>query len=299
MRARLLDCVEATLSEHGFYHFQCSAVRGCFDIVARRENATLLLKVLYNIDGFTNRQAKDMCAIASLISAYGMLIGERSKEFMLKDGVLYERYGVPTANLNTFVDILSENLPRVMKFKKSLVCINGEKISAWRKRNKISLSELSDLTGISKDTIFRYEHSLTYATLENVNKIEKIIQENIRKPVGLCVPEKEFSTNSERLLASLGFQTISTNSAPFDAFAKKGEIVAIGKDADMRTQMKRVGIYTGISRVLNLLSCFMLKSDKRKEIGGVAVVSRSELREIGSAKEFLKLVKERSRMGNA
>ncbi|HIP58164.1 MAG TPA: transcriptional regulator, partial [Archaeoglobus profundus] len=80
----------------------------CFDIVARKDDTVLLLKVLYNIDSLKYEMAEEMKNIAKLLKASPIIIGERFKLNYLERGVVYNRYGLPAINTATFYDFIIE-----------------------------------------------------------------------------------------------------------------------------------------------------------------------------------------------
>ena len=53
--------------------------RSCFDMIARRELILLLLKVLINVDGFSNQQAQEIKRLARTFLASPLSVGYKSK----------------------------------------------------------------------------------------------------------------------------------------------------------------------------------------------------------------------------
>ncbi|MEW6329357.1 MAG: helix-turn-helix domain-containing protein, partial [Candidatus Micrarchaeota archaeon] len=223
------------------------------------------------------------------------LVGERAKELALEDGVVYERYEIPAGSLNTFKMIIEEDFPKVKKYKKFLVEIDGEKMARMRNERGLSLVELARISKISKETLYRYEHGKTMASEEHVKAIERLLHAEMRRPVPLFA--RANAVQERTVLSKLGFESVRARSAPFDLVAKeeaaKEKIVA-GEQADRRTLAKRAGIYQRISEVLQSHSCFILSESKRDEILGVPVVRKGELAELRKARELIKLIKERS-----
>jgi putative transcriptional regulator len=294
MREQLIQRVAEEFLNANYLAIYCASTHSCFDFVAKRDDEALLLKILENIDSFSKDEAYDLKRIAFMFTAKYFLVGERTKEFKLEDGVVYERYGVPASSFNTFRNMITdEELPKMRKFKEMFVNIDGEKMSKRRNELKMSREELSKVSGISKETLYRYEHGIVSAREENARKVENVLKEELRKSIDPFSLEKTEAINEKTLLSILGFDTVKIKVAPFDLLAKRKEVVVAGGEADRRTIIKRAALYSKISDLLNSYSCFMLKKSVRDSIDGIPVVRSNELKEIKKAGEFIKLIKER------
>ena len=94
MRETILIKAGAMLKEHGFSVENFAHSNTCFDLVAKRPDITLVLKVFNNIDALRDEHALELRKISALFNATVLIIGEKSKAFSLKKGVLYERLGL-------------------------------------------------------------------------------------------------------------------------------------------------------------------------------------------------------------
>ncbi len=292
MREHIIQKVSEELADEGFAQLRCVGMHSCFDIAARR-GFLLLVKILENIDALGREEARDLRNIAAMLMGSSFLVGERAKELVLEDGVVYERYEIPAGNLDTFKMIIEEDFPKVKKYRKFLVEIDGEKMARMRNERGLSLEELARISKISKETLYRYEHGKTKASEEHVKIIESVFHAEMRRAVSPFV--RSPAVHERTVLSKLGFESVRARSAPFDLVAKEeAEKVVAGEQADRRTLAKRAGVYQKISDVLQSHSCFILSESKRDEIMGVPVVRKNELAELRKARELIKLIKERS-----
>lgn len=62
----------------------------------------LLIKILANIDSMSECRAREMTNIAKMLSASPILIGSRTRNSNMEEGIVYERYGVPAVTPETF-----------------------------------------------------------------------------------------------------------------------------------------------------------------------------------------------------
>ncbi len=292
MREQLVQEVAEVLINCNYLSVYCTRIHSCFDMLAKREEA-LLVKVLENIDGFTKQQAEDMRKIAGMLAGNGFIVGERSNEYKLQDGVLYERHKVPAGSLKTFSGIVErEEFPKMRKFRELLVDIDEAKMARRREELKLSLEELAKKSGISKDTLYRYEHGRIYASEENARKIEEILGMELRKFIDPFGRKQKF-VSEDTLLSMLGFESVRMKTAPFDILGKERKLLFAGEEADRRTMAKRAEVYSGIMDAFGSGSCFILNKYAKDSIAGIPVVRKREIKEISKARELMKLIEER------
>jgi putative transcriptional regulator len=293
MREQIVQEVAEVLLNCNYLSVFCTRIHSCFDMLAKREQEALLVKVLENVDAFTKQQAEDMMKIAGMLSGNGFIVGERTNEYKLGDGVLYERHKVPAGNINTFRGIVGgDGFPKMRKFRELLVDIDEGKMAKAREKLKLSLEELSRKSGISKDTLYRYEHGRIYASEENARKIEEILGMELRKFIDPFRGRQKF-VSEDTLISMLGFESVRTKTAPFDIVGKERKLLFAGEDADRRTMKKRAEVYSGIMDAFGSGSCFILNKYAKDTIAGIPVIRKNEIKEIRKARELMKLIEER------
>ena len=135
---------------------------GAFDIVARKNLLILLVKTFKNIDGVNKTNSEEMKQLASIFLASPLIIGETSRNGKLEDGVIYERYDIPTITLNTFKHmVLYDEYPEIIADRGGyFVKINGNVLKEYRDKYSLSLKELADLAHVSRATMYKYENDM-------------------------------------------------------------------------------------------------------------------------------------------
>jgi len=293
MREQLVQEVAEVLLNCNYLSVFCTRIHSCFDMLAKREREALLVKVLENVDAFTKQQAEDMRKIAGMLSGNGFIVGDRTNEYKLGDGVLYERHKVPAGNISTFRGIVEgDEFPKMRKFRELLVDIDEAKMARAREKLKLSLKELSKKSGISKDTLYRYEHGRIYASEENARKIEEILGMELRKFIDPFGGRQKF-VSEDTLISMLGFESVKTKTAPFDIVGRERKLLFAGEEADRRTMAKRAEVYSDIMDAFGSGSCFILNRYSKDSIAGIPVVRKNEIKEISKARELMKLIEER------
>ena len=298
IKQELFQKIIAVLEEAG-YETAPQVYSSCFDILAKGKKI-LLIKILTNIDSFYEQQADDLKRIASVLEASPLIIGLIARGQYMKDKTIYERYGVPAINLETFKDIILEKkLPFVYAKKGGFYAyVNPEFLRRIRNSHKLSLGELARESGISKTALINYEQGKG-AEIENIIRLKNAIGDVLlntinpfdfvkQGPNPSSLPEKD---SVKEHLDEIGFETTSVKKASFKVIGKhKDDIVLTGVKA--RALQKEAFDISCLKDVLGQHGMIVLEKTKETIVAGVPVLSRDELKEVVSSKELLKILKE-------
>ena len=306
-RGNLLQQIEQLLKTQG-YKTSDIYEQGSFDIVARKKLLILLLKTFVNIDSINERNAHEMKQLANIFLASPIIIGEKSRNGYLEEGVIYERYDIPTIGLDTFKNMIVYNeYPEILADRGGyFVKIDGNVIKQYREEYSLSLKDLADLAHVSRATMYKYENEIVRANTETAMILEEILNTKVTLDIDLLKqPQPEdikFSEGEDTIdLSKLGYGVVSTNKSPFDAVAKMKSsdkhsplMANVEKNRSEKT-LKRMAIpLKDLSMVTTSEPVFIINNDKIKEsIGTVPVIKSWELKEFENSKELLKMIKER------
>ena len=306
-RSQLLQQIENLLKSQGF---KTSDIydQGSFDIVARKNLLILLLKTFQNIDSINESNAHEMKQLANIFLASPIIIGEKSRNGMLEEGVIYERYDIPTIGFETLKNmILYNEYPEILADRGGyFVKIDGNVIKQYREEYSLSLKDLADLAHVSRATMYKYENEIVRANTETAMILEEILNTKVTLDIDLLkqpqIEDIKYSEGEDTLdLSKLGYGVVSTNKSPFDAVAKMKSsdkhsplIANVEKNRTEKT-LKRMAIpLKDLSTVTTSEPVFIINNEKIKEsIGTIPVIKSWELKEFENSKELLKMIKER------
>lgn len=304
-RSNLLQKIETLLKNEG-YKTSDIYDQGSFDIVARKNLLILLLKTFLNIDSINENNAREMKQLANIFLASPIIIGEKSRNGRLEDGVIYERYDIPTISFETLKNmIIYKEYPEILADRGGyFVKIDGNVIKQYRDENSLSLKDLADLAHVSRATMYKYENEIVRANTETAMILEEILNTKVTLDIDLLKqPQKDQIEYSDDVndLSKLGYGVISTSKSPFDAVAK---MKVPSKDSPLmanveknRTEktLKRMAIpLKDLSVVTTSEPVFIINNEKIKEsIGTIPVIKSWELKEFENSKELLKMIRER------
>ena len=156
MKQTLLDKINIFLLKKGFTIKNLT--RTCFDVLARRNEQILLIKVLEDVNSISRQYAEEMISIASYINASPLIIAEKAGG-KLEDNIVYSRFDMYTLNLNTFLNCINNKFPFIKRSQAGLTAsIVGKKLKEKREELGYSLNALSKKLGVTSRMVMKYEN---------------------------------------------------------------------------------------------------------------------------------------------
>lgn len=298
LKQGLVESVAQRLSDSGYKVVACRGGRSSFDVLARRGAKILLVKVLSNVEGLSGRTASELKRLATILDAMPVVVGERMKSSTLREGVVYERYGVYVSTPETLSELVGENPPSVYS-KRGNYCVqvNADLLSSARKRMGLTQESMAKELGVSKQSIYRYESS-GRMSLEAFERILEYFGEGFhlrRQDLSYASEGEKAQRQSKvtsmkdlvsREFTSLGFETELTN-APFDLIAQRGQRVYSVVSNDWGRLRDKLSVLEDISHIMD---GYAVCISERKIESETSVLSPRELGEISSSKELFKII---------
>ncbi len=327
-RKYLISRVVEILKEAGFIVSSRCEARS-FDLAARREEITLLAKILHNIDGISEEVARSIKRVAFCLLASPIVVGERRGASFLEDDVIYYRHGIPAINAHTLNDYFVEGAqPYVYSATGGLyVNIDGEVMKEARERKDFSLGDVAAELGISRRSVSKYEEGGMSTTIEIALKLEEILDMMLIEPLELLKREfenpfppdvlragvEESTSSLERYILSImeeiGFEIYTTAHAPFSAVSLSQSLrederervkILTGISKYGERMIKRARIISSLSQVTRTKSVFVVNGNiKRVQIDNTVLIRKEELKKITDPEEFNCVIEERAKGLNA
>jgi putative transcriptional regulator len=287
----------------------CPAGFTCFDVVAKRNVLLLLLKILTNIDSLSEGHAREIINIGNMLCASPLMVGRKTRNSEMEDGVVYERHSIPAVTIDTFEDVMHEGaLPVVFSARGGYyVKIDGLLLRDIRNKRGISFGEVAENIGVSRRSVHKYENEDTSMTLKTALRLEEFLDESLVRPINIFFVPKmyefagelhgEFERNALNTLRELGFEVYPIKKAPFNALTKEEEEVMITKLS--RSSHGRISecarILKSISVTVGTDAFFVMDASKKfkKNIHGIPAVKREELERIDDSDELMEVLKSR------
>ncbi len=294
---------------------QCDVRPSCFDLVARRDEQLILVKVLANIDALSSDDAIALQVVAHFFNATPLVVGTKTRRGELDPGVVYKRYGVSTIAPPSFQSMIAERqLPReFIQRGGRFVAIDGTKLREARLDQKMTTEELADCVQVSARAILAYEKDEMDVSSDIAERLEKVLETDLMIPIDLMkekpiekpyrqldkppqdTPELEKRVNE--FFERLGMKVLWTDRAPFHVAAKEEGpplMSGIGSIASW-TLKKRMEILKSVSKVTESDAVIIIEEGKADEsVSDLPVIRQLELDGIEKPRELKKIIDERS-----
>lgn len=314
-RVEIIGRTKEILQKVGFYVSSTSLLSGMsFDIIARRDKTLLVIKILSNIDSLDKEIAEKLGTLAKLLDGSPLVVGYRSTASVLEAGVQYKRYNIAIITLETLYDFFVEGTPPMMEAGKGgyYVSIDGKQLERVRLQKKISLSVLANTTGVSKRTIQQYEKGMRTTIdialrLEELTGEELIEEQNILKQKYEKAEEFDESSISLEGLSSLekeiigflveiGCKVLPLRHCKVNAITKgKKDLIITGMNDHPQKLKEKARAISTLSKITEKPSVFFLEKEmKRRNVEGIPLIHKRELKRISDPEQIIEIIIERS-----
>lgn len=286
MKNKLVDKLGIFLLKDGFT--VKSLTRTCFDLLARKQNKILLIKVLEDANAVSKDYTYAMNTISSYIDAVPVIIAEKAGN-KLEDNILYTRFNLYTLNFNTFVNSIKNKFPFVKRTQAGFtVSIAGNKLRKKREEKGYSLNYLSKKVGVTSRMIDKYEKGNSEITINKAMKIYDIFGHQVFNEINIFSGnnkiESNYKSDFSKKYIDLGFEASDTNKSPFDIIAKKdNELILTGIGDKERPD------FSSLSKLLDADNLVIFNKKKPKD---VPAITKEEFLEFEKANQLIKFLKE-------
>jgi putative transcriptional regulator len=313
-RGQLIQEIKSQLDDAGFnLSTKCDLRPTCFDMVARRGNQLLLIKVLTNVDALTKEDALALQLVAHFFEATPVVIGRKTRRGKLDAGVVYRRYGVPTIEPKSFNSIVTEKeMPKeFIQRGGRFVSIDGAKLKDLRQARSMTKEELADSVDVSTRTILSYEKDEVDVSKDVAERLEQVLDAELVVPVNLFEEEviqrqdmspqepspATFESRVNEFFKKLGMRVLWTDRAPFHLAAKEEGPPLMSSVGSIRSWAlkKRTDILRSVSDVTDSSAVIIVEEGKAEEcLSELPVIRQLELGDIEKPNELKKIIAERS-----
>ncbi|MBN1803398.1 MAG: helix-turn-helix domain-containing protein [Candidatus Lokiarchaeota archaeon] len=155
----------------------------CFDLLVKKENSILLIKVFSNIDNLNEHVINGIKSMSNLLKSKPILIGIKNRYQKLEDNTIYIREDLPFITFNTLKNIIfNEEYPYILARRGGgIVFLDGAVMKEIREEKSISRKELSEKLDITKRTICSYENENMRPSQTIAEKILDILEDKTRR----------------------------------------------------------------------------------------------------------------------
>jgi len=312
-RIELLGEVRDTLIKSGFYVSELYTLRPIgFDLIARRDNSLLIIKVLTNIDAMTEDVANELRTLSILLKGCPLIIGLRSGTGILEEDTVYDRLGIQVITSETFKNHLLEGTSLEVYAAPGgfYVNLDKDKIKKLRTEQNISLGSFARSLKVTRRTVQMYEDGMN-ASIEIALRIENLLGENVTDPIDIFnrkIPKnqiqptsvdtegfRKFQRDVFSILEQVGYKVVPLERAPFEAVSQdKKKILLTCVDEYNKKLLKKAKVVGSISKITEKHAVLITNKDvNKKSLEGTPLIVKKELKKLRGPEEILNLILER------
>jgi putative transcriptional regulator len=314
IRTQLVQEVIDHLEEAGFnLSTECDVRPSCFDLVARKDNQLLFVKILANIDALTKDDALSLQTVAHFFNATPLIVGKKTRRGSLDEGVVYQRYGLSTIAPRSFQSMISERkMPReFIQRGGRFVAIDGTKLKEVRLSHSMTKEDLAKCVEVSTRAILAYEKDEMDVSAEVAEKIEKVLETDLVIPIDILSPKilqgpisttlphepLNLEARVNEFFARLGMRVLWTDRAPFHVAAKEDESPLMSGVGSLKSWslQRRMDLLKSVSKITESDAVIIVEEGQAEEtVSELPVIRQLELDDIEEPRELKKIIDERS-----
>ncbi len=300
MRGQLAKELVQILKRAGYRISECSGEENyCLDLAARRDERTIFIKTVDNVDYFRRECAEELRALARTFSASPLIVGKRMQKGELEESIAYERFSIPAVAPRTLYDaVLRGRYPLVYSKRGGLyVKVDGAALRRAREELGLSLGELAEKVGVSRKAIYAYEKEDMEATLQTAIRLEESLQTPIASQIDIfdwkpLEGEQEYRRMPHGILArkvfkklsELGLEALGLRYAPFDIHVKEFRADILAQEASKHLE-KRVETVCKLAELTGTEPVVVVESEKI-EVEEVKIVSVEKITKVKNAEDL-------------
>lgn len=299
--------------------------RSCFDLIAKKADLKLLIKILKNIDSLSTEQSEELLNIARVLQAVPLIIGSRTRNSVMEEGAVYERFGIKAVTFSTFQDQVKGSPPVVYANRGGFfVNIDGKVLKETRERLNISVGELAEVSRVSRKTIYKYEQNEANPSAEVAIKIEEYLDVPLIKGInitdyleGISLTKareeafekilkegEDFKVKVIEILGDTGFNLLETTKAPFDAVAEESKakndeiqnmLFTNIQETENEEIRRKAMIVDEISKIFNSHSLLILENKRNEDDKKIMSMTIKELEKMGDTVDLLDFIEKRKK----
>lgn len=286
MKQSLLEKVSIYLLKKGFTIK--SLTRTAFDIIGRKDDSILLIKILEDANAVSEEYAQEMNRISSYIMGSPLIIADKAGD-NLQDNIVYSRFGIFTLNFNTLKNSIENKFPFVKRDHSGIKAqVIGNKLREIREKEHISLNEISREVGVSKRMVQKYESGESEVSINKALRLYKVFGHSIFGKINIFDYNKELihegKSDVSRKYSELGFNALEAHKVPFDVIAKKEKELILTQVGDKPKPE--------LDSLSKLVDADRLTIYKKKKPKNIPSLTKKEFMEFEKAQELIKFLRE-------
>ncbi len=282
------ELCEKLMERAGFSCVSVGNFHAPFDIMAEKKDRVIIIKAVSNIDSVTPDDGRALAKLSNFFDAEAYVVGETYKNTKMEERKVFTRHGISCISNDTVeVMLYNGNFKHARKFFSENVEIDGSELKRLRRLSGMSMKQLSKSSGVSVDSIYRYEHGFTSASPENLEKLESALSSRLE------VAHQISASAKANRYENGSISIFDIDREPFNKGFKEKNRFEFAELADMRTLKKWSEFYARFNEVFDDIQFIMTDASTHENIFGIPTIKKSEIYSISDEQELYDIAAER------
>lgn len=155
---KLLNATLNVVRQHGTDLFIDLSRPYAYTMVVEHEKKKMFLKIALDADDVPTSALRDVKLLSELLDVPALGVVSTAGGEVLREGVVYRRENVNFVSLATLAKAFRGEMPILVQTRgKRYAFVDGKALREQRERAGLSLSALSEILSVSRETVYRYE----------------------------------------------------------------------------------------------------------------------------------------------
>ncbi len=164
--------------------------RRTIDVVSGREDSRILIRVVDDAATITRSDAEELRKAAEAYEATPLIVARSINGYEAEEDVVYDKQGLNVIGFEVLEQyFLRGEKPLIYNIRGHYcVRINPEKLREKRLSMNMSLGEAARLLGVTRRTVYLYEHGLEHVSIETAERMIEVFGEDVIEPIDVAEP---------------------------------------------------------------------------------------------------------------
>ncbi|MEZ0249271.1 MAG: helix-turn-helix domain-containing protein [Thermoproteus sp.] len=158
MEEKLLSATLNIVRQHGVDLFLDVSRPYAYTMVVEHEDKKILLKIAVDAEDVPTGALRDVKLLSEFLDVPIVGVASSIRGEVLREGVVYKRDEVNFVSLATLAKAFRDDMPTFVQIRgRRYAFVNGKALRDRREEAGLSLSVLSQMLSVSRETVYRYE----------------------------------------------------------------------------------------------------------------------------------------------
>ncbi len=245
---RLLNATLNVVRQHGVDLFVDVSRPYAYTMVVEHDGKKILVKVAADADDVPTGALRDVRLLSEFLGVPALGVASSARGRVLREGVVYRRDNVNFVSLATLAKAFRGSAPTFLQIRgRCYALVDGETLRERREEAGLSLSALSEMLSVSRETVYRYERGEMGVPEESAAALARFFGSDIFKRIDIFVSVRADSI--DKASRAMGANAYKLEQSHPNGIAYEDKPVFIVKSEERREKAEELADIFGVEVV--------------------------------------------------